>query len=89
MRSVWKYALDMDADVFAIYMPQGAEVLTIDLQHDHPCLWVLVDPVAQTEAKHFRIVGTGHRIDENIERYIGTFQMVGLGLVFHLFELAR
>lgn len=35
--------------------------------------------------RHFRIKGTGHAADD-IGDYIGTFQLNGGSLVFHLFE---
>jgi len=36
----------------------------------------------------FEIFGTGHNVPENGNRkYIGTYQLMGGGLVFHCFEL--
>lgn len=68
-------------------MPIGAEILHLNMQNGDPHLWVLVNPDAKLEERHFEIYGTGHPIhgDMGIERkYIGTY-FEG-EFVFHLFE---
>ena len=34
---------------------------------------------------HFRVAGTGHDLGSNVGRHIGSFQMHGGALVFHVF----
>lgn len=91
---VWKYPLDDDMlnDHMQIDMPAGAQILTFQMQGEVPTLWALVDPkVNAVEPRVFRFAGTGHDIRENraILGYIGTIQMMGGKLVFHLFEIIR
>lgn len=86
-KEVWKFALNPGEN--EVMMPNGAEVLSVQVQHNVPCLWALVDPEMQKEERTFEVFGTGHSIkyDMGVERkYIGTFQLDGGYLVFHLFE---
>lgn len=89
MSAVWKYEL-LAAEHFVLSMPKGAEVLTVQVQHGKPQLWARVDPTAEKEPRHFGVYGTGHRIQDPSEgvrlAYVGTFQIDGGQLVFHLFE---
>ncbi len=50
-----------------------------------PFIWALVDTDAPEEARVFHVRGTGHPADA-LGRYVGTFQIDGGALVFHLFE---
>jgi hypothetical protein len=89
MKTVYKYQIP-SADEFSLYLPQGAQCLSIQVQKDTPCLWALVDPEQPTEARRFRIAGTGHPIaNSNALSFLGTFQVFGGDLVFHLFEYAQ
>jgi len=51
-----------------------------------PQLWAYVDPTEPRVTRKFRIIGTGHPIATDPGDYIGTFQMGGGALVFHVFE---
>lgn len=87
MLTVYKYPLSLDDDV-TLALPEGAQVLTIQMQNGDPVLWALVNPDAPTEQRSFHITGTGHSIEEPRSqwRYVATFQMLGGALVFHVFE---
>ena len=101
MLKIWKFPIPVQ-DEIQIEMPKGAKVLTVQIQVMDPaalkvgetieqvCLWALVNPEAEKEIRQFRMVGTGHSI-MHAEKltYIGTFQMQGGALVFHLFERVR
>lgn len=87
MSAIWKYLVEV-ADRFEIDMPDGARVLCVQVQHDHPQIWAMVDPGAPVITRRFRVVGTGHRIEEPIGQYVGTFQLYGGEFVGHLFEEA-
>ena len=85
---IWKYQLKL-TDGQNISMPKGAEILTVQVQDGSPCLWALVDPKAETEARFIEIFGTGSPIlsDMGVSReYISTFQMREGSFVFHAFE---
>jgi hypothetical protein len=84
MITIWKYAVEID-DVFKIEMPRGAEILTVQIQDDVPCMWAKVDSTAPIVTRHFGWYGTGHLMRDPF-KYIGTIQRADGGLVFHLFE---
>lgn len=79
--SIWKFPLAEE-----IEMPKKAKVLTVQVQRDIPCIWAVVDPSADREVRRFVIVGTGHSMNRK-GPYIGTFQLEGGALVFHVFEV--
>jgi hypothetical protein len=81
--TVWKYLIDAD-DSQSIAMPSGAEILTVQVQGGIPFLWALVDPRRPLEHVLVQIVGTGHPFDPMGE-YVGTYQIDGGTLVFHVF----
>lgn len=86
-KEVWKFQLTEPKE--SIEMPVEAQILTVQTQGGIPCLWALGDPSAPKELRCFEVYGTGHPIhyDMAIERnYIGTFQINGGSLVFHVFE---
>lgn len=85
---IYKYPVRI-TDVFSIDMPAGAQLLRAMAQGDSPQLWALVDPERRTDRRYFRLVGTGHPIDDaTAERlkYVDTFMLEDGALVFHLFE---
>lgn len=94
--TIWKFSLAIDDDVW-IDMPIGAEVLHVAVQgqSDNPrtaslYLWARVGPHAESERRHFRVAGTGHPLEGGTPDplvYIGTFQLAGGALVFHVFEV--
>lgn len=85
-KEIWKY--EISADQTIIEMPKDAEILSVQVQHEVPRIWALVDPENPIEERVIEIFGTGHKIPcEGISRkFIGTFQLYGGSLVFHLFE---
>ena len=87
MKTIWKYPLEA-RDQYTLELPVDAKVLTVQDQGGlGPQLWALVDPNAPTTKRKFHVVGTGHdatRIGDS--EYVATFQLPGLGLVFHVFE---
>lgn len=88
MKTVWKYTMDM-AKIQTIRMPQGAEILHVEVQMRCPCIWVLVDPTAPYEDREFQLAGTGHSINHSDKqlKHIGTCVLNGGMLVIHVFEL--
>lgn len=85
--AIWKFPVEV-ADTFSVQMPSGARVLAVQMQHAKPCLWALVTPSAPVHYRQFFVFGTGHDIAPEIAavaEYVGTFQLHGGSLVFHLF----
>lgn len=75
-------------------------MLCVQVQGYAPYLWVIVDEQApRDQPRRFRLAGTGHKLDvvdpsynpspDNCGRYVGTFQLDGGALVFHLFEVTE
>lgn len=83
MKTIWKFNLTADCTV---EIPLNSEILCVQTQHDRPQMWVLVDPSKQLIKRRIKIFGTGHEINEDTN-YIGTFQLRGGQLVFHVFEV--
>jgi hypothetical protein len=87
VRTIWKFPIE-PADKFRLDLPKGARFLSVQMQHGEPQSWWLVDPTTnEREARRFRVHGTGHEVD-GADRlvFLGTFQLAGGALVFHLFE---
>lgn len=87
--TVYKYRLPPLNDWISMLLPVGAEPLCIQTQGDLSCMWAKVDPGAPNTTYRFRIAGTGHDLDEDVGQYIGSFQMHGGALVFHVFAEAK
>lgn len=84
--TIWKYILDI-ARTNRIAMPVGAEVLTVQVQRNSLCLWAKVHPDDELEDRLFAVEGTGFDVKDAKETYIGTAQMAGGDLVWHVFEV--
>lgn len=86
MPRIYKYLVSVN-DEFVVSMPSGAEILTVQVQHDSLYIWALVNPDKVPEARFFRIIATGHLIPD-LEQldYLATFQMQNGNFVGHLFE---
>lgn len=90
MSVIWKFPVKIE-DQFSLDMPQGARVLCVQTQGDssEPFVWAEVNPDAEKESRKFRLFGTGHPMEagEDWLEYIGTFQIRGGAIVFHLYEV--
>ena len=87
-KTIWKYTLET-MDFQTLEIPKNAQLLTIQVQGTHCRLWALVDPEEATEERDFEIFGTGNPVhcDMGVVRsYIGSYQLHGGELVFHVFE---
>ena len=94
MKTIWKFECPI-ADEVVIHMPLGSQILCVQMQHNVPCIWALVDDAMPKLIHNFAWRGTGHPCDnlkprhhESEPRYIGTVQMHNGSLVFHLFEVS-
>ena len=85
MKTIWKYPLDV-ADHQVLNIPAGAEILCVQVQNGQACLWALVNADAPPARRGIFIHGTGHEVNRLAGKYIGTFQLMGGALVFHVFE---
>lgn len=85
MKAIWKYPLKVEAQQ-AIEMPIGAEILCVQVQHGIPVLWAKVYPGGWPQKRTIVIHPTGNEFEDYHGRYIGTFQMEGGMLVWHVCE---
>jgi hypothetical protein len=88
VKKIYKYDVEVN-DTFEVEMPDGAEILTVQVQHQQPVIWALVETNNKTVKRFFRLIGTGNPIEMDEQEslnHIGTFQITGGALVFHLFE---
>lgn len=85
MVTIYKYQFEIKDEV-VINMPAHSVVLCVGAQNNTPTMWVKVDTEFPTEAREFRIYGTGHKLDDNnyLRKYKGTIQLDGF--VWHVFE---
>ncbi len=84
MIRVYKYTIHASPR-FVIRMPAGAKPLSVQMQNGVAYLWAQVDTEQPEVDALFGVFGTGHDMP-GLGEYIGTFQMHGGQLVFHLFR---
>ena len=84
-RTIYKYRLQQIRDRFSVPMPAGAQIVHVASQGGWPCIWAIVDTDAPEVVYDFELRGTGHELG-SVGDHIGTFQLDGGGLVFHLFH---
>lgn len=84
MKTIWKYELK-HTDGQSVEMPEKAEILTVQMQMGILCLWAKVESDNAREKRNILIRGTGNHIGD-VGDYIGTYQLQGGELVFHVFE---
>lgn len=84
MRTIWKFPLSASDSTVVAAAP--IEPLCVQVQHGQPCLWGVVDDEASRIRQRFFVRGTGHTLTGDEGAYIGSFQLMGGGLVFHVFR---
>lgn len=83
---IFKYPIDID-DTITVRMHKDARILHVDTQDGEPMLWAMIDPEMPLVDRVLYIRGTGHELGEaRHANYIGTFQMAGGRLVWHVFD---
>ena len=88
-QAIWKFSLALPHDIIIVRMPVSARALCVQVQGGVPCLWALVyDTEGPTVNRKFRTYGTGHEHESITGTYVGTYQLAGGALVFHVFEEA-
>lgn len=87
MRMICKYPLK-DENIQMVEMPEGAIVLTVQVQRGIPCIWAEADadPNAPTIKRRFVTYGIGHWVGDDVrDHYVGTYQLDDGDRVFHVF----
>ena len=81
MKTIWKARLTPNGNVV---FPIDAQILSVQMQGNEPNVWALVDSTDRPTVYRLKVFGTGHEIDREVGRFIGTVQFDGM--VFHVFE---
>lgn len=89
MKTIWKYELEI-TDAQTLEIPTGFQILSSQFQNGILCLWAIVDPSEPKEGVTIEVIGTGNPMPDvaGNRKYIGTAQMCGGRLVWHVFVLA-
>jgi hypothetical protein len=86
MKRIHKYKIGITS-VNVLALPEGAQILTVQVQGSQCCVWALVDTEEEKFEKRLILCyGTGHLIESETGRYINTIQLDGGALVLHFFE---
>jgi hypothetical protein len=88
MKRIFKYPIPI-ADEFILPLTLFAEILTVQMQKSEPQMWVLIDPDEPKYERKFHLYGTGMTITNDSHVYLGSFQMLGGDLIYHLFEVTE
>lgn len=90
-KRIWKYGLRL-TDLQTIELPEGAKVLTVQVQENTLQLYVLFDledydfgDTIRTVERQFAVIGTGNVIPDYELSYINTVQTQAF--VWHVFEV--
>jgi hypothetical protein len=89
MQTIYKYQLKELFRENRVKMPENAQILSIQMQEQYPCIWALVETDNPEIERVIEVIGTGNSIKdlELQERtFIATVQLSSQ-LVFHFFEL--
>lgn len=85
-RIIFKYQLNSAVN----HLPQGAKILSAQVQNDQICIWALVDPDRPLVMRKLKIFGTGQPLPVHgpIEAvFVGTVQQ-GI-YVWHIFDFGE
>lgn len=89
MYAIWKFPLSIDP-VVDIEMPYRAKLLHVAEQQGSYFVWALVHTGARKVTRRLHIFGTGMEVpevfNENPDKYVGTFFMLGGQFVWHVFD---
>ena len=88
MTTIYKYTLP-NVGRNVLDLPDGAKVLTVQMQGHAACLWAQVEPHKPTGRRFFDVYGTGHDMPADPGDYVATIQMESGALVWHVFDSTR
>jgi hypothetical protein len=85
MITIYKYHFRI-ADRTIVAMPQGARILSVQIQNGVPTIWAMVVTESKMEERVLRCYGTGHEIDTFAIQGTHLATIQHLGFVWHIFE---
>ncbi len=87
MYTIFKYKLPITDDVVEIELPKSNLLLSIKAQGNNICMWAMVGSDTPTEKRRFKIMGTGHEIEDARNLYFLSTVIMPNDLVWHIFEV--
>ena len=89
MKTIFKYKLGT-TDHQDIEFPKDTELISAQAIGEELYIWAKVDPEQHMEKREIRVIGTGHTVyDDEKLRHLGTTQMFGGTLIWHVFEVIK
>lgn len=85
MQAIYKFDLPFTEHI-QLQMPEGAIIFNVATQYEAPRIWAICDTEAALVVRRLEMRATGQPFDGSEAMYLGTFQMLGGDLVYHLFE---
>lgn len=82
---IWKFVLEITSRQW-VPMPRGAVVISAANQDGSLCIWAMVNPDHPTVGREFNVIGTGNKVDADVERVFIDTVLIG-PFVWHVFEL--
>lgn len=86
MKTIFEYTLPK-ATPATIEMPQGATILVAQNQSEAVVIWAEVDTELPLETRTFVTALTGQPLPRGKKQFLGTVQLQGGALVFHVYEM--
>lgn len=86
IRVVYKYEIP-EKGQFSLDLSLDAEILTVQLQDQSVCMWILLNPRTRKQRRDFIWIPTGKEFEHRNVDYVTTIQFNGGKQVSHLFEL--
>ncbi len=95
MKTIWKFKLELSEhpasrpdgqpqDTMSVALPEGAQLLAVQMQGVAPWVWAIVDTDASTVHRKLLTRETGQPFDGTEGDHVGTFQ--DGPFVWHIFE---
>lgn len=80
---IWKYPI-LNRE-WTMDIKHSAEILSVDNQHNIPCIWAMVNPNNPPSPRRVRMVMTGEAMPEGEWGFLGTVLCEDGNFVLHVF----
>ena len=84
MRTIYKYEVSL-SNAVGIDIPGFVQWLHVGVQYDVVVVWAVVDTDKPMATQRLHVRGTGHEMTGEEAEHIGSVQLAGGALVFHVF----
>lgn len=89
-RTIHKVNL-LEVDDQFITIPANSDIISVQTQGNNICIWYITSSLLSNVHRRIIMYGTGHQIDRDMNnmQFLGTVQLYGCSIVFHVFELTE